>query len=94
MGTLLNPQVPHDLELRPTGLRTRNRIRTAMSELSRLAQHGAASKSDRALKVTAIALVAVLDVVAAIAFAVSGAVELRRRKHFSATQFSRRGTTT
>jgi len=181
--------VPHDLELRPTGLRTRIRIRTGVSGLARTAQHGAASKSDRALEVTAIALVAaftihgidhlnrglhfesalilvlgtvqslllglavvlviarnrwaaaaavvvgclnatgftvqhllpdwfgplsdsfihapparhvttwswlfaVLDVVAAIAFAVAGAVELTRRKRSSATQFSRRGTAT
>jgi cyanate permease len=39
-------------------------------------------------------LFAVLDVVAAIAFAVAGAVELTRRKPSRATQFFRRGTAT
>jgi cyanate permease len=36
-------------------------------------------------------LFAVLDVVAAIAFAVAGAVQLTTRKHCAATQFSKRG---
>jgi hypothetical protein len=45
-----------------------------MSGLSRLAQHGAASKSDRALKVTAIALVAV--------FTIHGIDHLNRGLHF------------
>jgi hypothetical protein len=39
-------------------------------------------------------LFAVVDVVAAIAFAVAGAVELTSRKRSKATQFSRRGTAT
>ena len=53
---------------------SRTRTRTAMSGLSRLAQHGAASKSDRALEVTAIALVA--------AFTIHGIDHLNRGLHF------------
>ena len=65
--------MPHDLELRPPGLRTRIQIRAAMSGPSRLAQHGA-SKSDRALEVTSIALVA--------AFTIHGIDHLNRGLHF------------
>jgi len=39
-------------------------------------------------------LFAVLDVMAAIAFAVAGSLELTRRKRSKATQFSKRGTAT
>jgi len=74
MCTSLNPQAPDDLELRPPGPGTRIQIPTTMSGHSRLARHGAASKSDRALKVSAIALVA--------AFTVHGIDHLNRGLHF------------